>query len=105
WGVRLTVERGPVGAPFRAATDGPAYTALGEAVRDAYGREMALLGVGGSIPLCSALAELYPEAEIMLIGVEEPQCLIHAPDESVAPEEIASVALTEALFLRRYQRS
>ena len=105
WGVRLDIERGSVGAPFLARTDGPAYTALGEAMRDAYGREMALLGAGGAIPLCSALAELYPEAEIVLMGVEEPQCLIHAPNESVAPEEISHVALAEALFLRRYNGS
>ncbi|WP_084725828.1 dipeptidase [Streptacidiphilus melanogenes] len=103
WGVRLEIERGPVGAPFRAATDGPAYAALGAAMRDAFGRDMALQGLGGSIPLCSALAELYPRAEIVLMGVAEPQCLIHAPNESVDPEEIAGIALTEALFLARYR--
>jgi len=36
------------------------------------------------------------------MGVEEPQALIHAPNESVDPNEIATMALTEALFLRRY---
>ena len=46
--------------------------------------------------------ETYPDAEIILIGVEEPQALIHAPNESVDPDEIAAMALTEALFLMRY---
>ncbi|MEU2508516.1 dipeptidase [Streptomyces sp. NPDC007863] len=101
WGARLSVERGPVAMPFLAATDGPAFTAMAGAMRDAYDRDMSLLGLGGSIPLCNVFAELYPDAEIILMGVEEPQCLIHAPDESVAPEEIARVALTEALFLHR----
>jgi len=27
---------------------------------------------------------------------------MHAPNESVDPDEIATMALTEALFLRRY---
>jgi cysteinylglycine-S-conjugate dipeptidase len=40
--------------------------------------------------------------EIILMGVEEPQTLMHAPNESVHPDEIANMALTEALFLRRY---
>lgn len=31
-----------------------------------------------------------------------PLCLTHAPNESVDPTEIASMALTEALFLQRY---
>ena len=38
----------------------------------------------------------------MLLGVEEPLCLIHAPNESVDPSEIANMALVEALFLQRY---
>jgi|SRR3954447_3953322 acetylornithine deacetylase/succinyl-diaminopimelate desuccinylase-like protein len=56
----------------------------------------------GSIPLCNVLAETYPDAEIMLMGVEEPRCLIHAPNESVDRSEIENMALSEALFLRRY---
>nr|WP_042373941.1 dipeptidase [Streptacidiphilus neutrinimicus] len=103
WGVRLEIERGSVGAAFRAATDGPAYAALGAAMRDAFGQDLALQGLGGSIPLCSTLAELYPRAEIVLMGVEEPRCLIHAPDESVDPDELSRIALAEALFLLRYQ--
>lgn len=71
-------------------------------LQTAYGRPMGRLGQGGSIPLCTVLAETYPDAEILLIGVEEPQALIHAPNESVAPREIAAMALTEALFLREY---
>jgi hypothetical protein len=37
-----------------------------------------------------------------MMGVEEPQALIHAPNESVAPSEIESMALAEALFMQRY---
>jgi acetylornithine deacetylase/succinyl-diaminopimelate desuccinylase-like protein len=55
-----------------------------------------------SIPLCSVFADTYPNAEITLMGVEEPLTLMHAPNESVHPDEIANMALTEALFLRRY---
>jgi acetylornithine deacetylase/succinyl-diaminopimelate desuccinylase-like protein len=102
WGVNVTFETEATGAPFRAATDGPAYRAIDAAMREAFGRPMASLGQGGSIPLCNVFADTYPDAELVLIGVEEPQCLIHAPNESVDPGEIASMALTEALFLRRY---
>jgi hypothetical protein len=38
----------------------------------------------------------------MLIGVEEPNCLIHAPNESVDPTEIENMAVSEAMFLQRY---
>lgn len=36
------------------------------------------------------------------MGVEEPRCLIHAPNESVDPPEIEYLALAEALFLEKY---
>jgi acetylornithine deacetylase/succinyl-diaminopimelate desuccinylase-like protein len=67
-----------------------------------YGRPIVELGQGGSIPLCSVLTTTYPQAELTLIGVEEPLASIHAPNESVHPKEIADMALTEALFLRNY---
>ncbi|RSM69601.1 dipeptidase [Actinoplanes sp. ATCC 53533] len=102
WGVHVTVEREAVGHPFRARTGGPAYAALASAMRDAFGRPMTALGQGGSIPLCNVFADTYPQAEIILIGVEDPVCRMHAPNESVHPDEIAGMALAEALFLQRY---
>ena len=71
-------------------------------MEEAFGREMTTEGQGGSLPLCNVLAETYPDAEIFLMGVEEPKCLIHAPNESVDPSEIEHLALAEALFLERY---
>jgi cysteinylglycine-S-conjugate dipeptidase len=102
WHVQVEFEREAHGEPFVGSTDGPAYHALADAMSKAYGRPVTTQGQGGSIPLCNVLQETFPEAEIMLIGVEEPLCLIHAPNESVAPSEIAHMALSEALFLRAF---
>ena len=49
---------------------------------------------------CNVLAQTFPHAEIVLMGVEEPQCRIHAPNESVDPSEIENLAVAEALFLQ-----
>ena len=102
WGVRVTVDLEGEGAPFRAAVGGPAYEAISSAMGEAYGRPMTTLGQGGSIPLCNVFDDTYPDAELIMMGVEEPAALIHAPNESVAPSEIQSMALTEALFMQRY---
>ena len=99
----MTAEIEASGSPFQATTGGPAYQAIAAAMREAYGRPMAMLGEGGSIPLCNVFADNYPDAELILLGVEEPLARIHAPNESVDPAEIAAMALTEALFLQRYQ--
>jgi cysteinylglycine-S-conjugate dipeptidase len=102
WGLHHTIERVAVGDPFSGPLDGPAFEAMKSAMEEAFGRPMTTEGQGGSIPLCNVLADTYPDAEIMLLGVEEPRCLIHAPNESVDPSEIENIALAEALFLQRY---
>lgn len=100
WGARVTVEPKTLGEPFAARTDGPAYAALGRAMEQAFGRPMVETGQGGAVPLCTALAVVNPGAEILLYGVEEPASRIHAPDESVSPDELRRTAVAEALFLR-----
>ncbi|MFJ5869392.1 dipeptidase [Streptomyces parvus] len=106
WGARVKVEQVGQGQPFRADMSSPAYRAMADAMRDAYpGQEMQSSGMGGSIPLCNALAGLYPEAEILLIGLSEPEAQIHAVNESVSPEELERMSVAEALFLRNYAES
>ena len=105
WGVRVTVEREATGEPFLADQGGPAYATISAALAEAYGAPATHLGQGGSIPLCNVFADTYPDAEIILMGVEEPHSLIHAPNESVDPTEIAAMALAEALFLQDYAKS
>lgn len=106
WGARVSVEQVGQGQPFRADTSSPAYTAMAGAMRDAYpGQEMQSSGMGGSIPLCNTLASLYPQAEILLIGLSEPEAQIHAVNESVSPEELERMSVAEALFLHNYAES
>lgn len=102
WGAHVTVETEALGSPFLADTTGPAYRAMAAAMDEAFGVPMTTLGQGGSIPLCNVFADTYPDAEIILMGVEEPLALIHAPNESVDPNEIEHCALAEALFLQHY---
>ncbi|MGR8011977.1 M20/M25/M40 family metallo-hydrolase [Streptomyces hypolithicus] len=106
WGARVAVEQVGQGQAFRADTGSPAYTSMAEAMRVAYpGEEMQTSGMGGSIPLCNTLASLYPKAEILLIGLSEPEAQIHAANESVSPEELERLSVAEALFLVNYARS
>ncbi|MCK7628151.1 dipeptidase [Streptomyces sp. RS10V-4] len=103
WGARITAEQVGQGQPFRADTSSPAYASMAAALKEAYdGEEMQTSGMGGSIPLCNTLAALYPDTEILLIGLSEPEAQIHAVNESVSPEELERLSLAEALFLRRF---
>jgi len=99
FGAQVDVRPVSLGQPFQARTDGPAYRALGRAMHAAFGRDMVTTGQGGSIPLATALAEVVPQAEILLLGVEEPDSRIHGPNESVHPDELRRTALALALLL------
>ncbi|KUL76583.1 MULTISPECIES: dipeptidase [unclassified Streptomyces] len=106
WGARVSTEQVGQGQAFRADTTSPAYQAMADAMAVAYpGEEMQFAGQGGSIPLCNTLASLYPEAEILLIGLSEPEAQIHAVNESVSPQELERLSVAEALFLRNYAGS
>ncbi|MFJ9019696.1 dipeptidase [Streptomyces sp. NPDC102259] len=103
WGARVSTEQIGQGQAFSADTASPAYAAMADAMSIAYpGQKMQYAGQGGSIPLCNTLAGLYPKAEILLIGLSEPEARIHAVDESVSPEELERLSVAEALFLRNY---
>ncbi|MFI8103374.1 dipeptidase [Streptomyces sp. NPDC086023] len=106
WNARVQVEQVGSGQAFQADTASPAYASMAEALRAAYpGQEMQAAGMGGSIPLCNTLQNLYPEAEILLIGLSEPEAQIHAVNESVSPEELERLSVAEALFLVNYAQS
>ncbi|MBJ7458898.1 MAG: dipeptidase [Thermoleophilaceae bacterium] len=102
WGAKVSVTSEAVADPFTAAHGGPAFEALTAAMSESHARDVVTQGQGGSIPLCTLLQELYPEAEIMLLGTQEPLCQIHAPNESVDPSEVERIALALALFLQRF---
>ncbi|WP_433570721.1 dipeptidase [Streptomyces sp. CA-251247] len=106
WGARVAVEQTGQGQAFQADVSSPAYAAMADAMRLAYpGEEMQTAGMGGSIPLCNTLAALYPESEILLIGLSEPEAQIHAVNESVSPEELERLSVAEAHFLVNYAAS
>jgi len=99
WDVKVKVTPGTVGEGFLAKTDGPAYAAATRAMAAAYGKDVVHYGEGGSIPLVAAFLGAIPGAEMILWGAEEPQCKIHAPNESVDLGELEHCALAEAMFI------
>ncbi len=50
WKAEVEIERSSTGAPFSAATDGPAYACMTGALESAFGREATTQGEGGIDP-------------------------------------------------------
>jgi acetylornithine deacetylase/succinyl-diaminopimelate desuccinylase-like protein len=68
---------------------------------DAWGRPPVDTGIGGSIPFIADLAEVFPDAQILVTGVEDPDTRAHSPNESLHLGVFKRAVLTEALFLGR----
>ena len=101
WGAEVVVTRESAGASCEIDATGPGYDAARAAFRAAWdGVEPVDMGVGGSIPFIATFVELFPQATILVIGVEDPYGRAHGPNESLHLGEFARVCLAEALLLR-----
>ncbi len=101
WGAEVTVSAGAPVAPYAADTSGPAYTAARSAYAEAFGEPVVEIGVGGSIAFVAPFAEAFPEAEILITGVEDPDTRAHGPNESLHLADFVSACVAEAMLLER----
>ena len=98
WGAQVEIEVEPASSPLALQADAAAATAL----EAAYGKPVAVMGSGGSIPLVARLADVYPDAKIVLWGAQDSDAAqIHAANESVDLAELEAIARTEALLLQQ----
>ncbi len=101
WGAQVEVTLESDGAPCVIDATGPAYEAARAAFREAWdGVDPVDMGVGGSIPFIATFQQLFPQAAILVTGVEDPHSAAHGPNESLHLGEFARVCLAEALLLR-----
>ena len=103
-------------APFGAEVSftprdlGPAYSAdlassvlslMHEALGEAYGHPCVNIGLGGSIPFISSFQELFPHAQVLVTGVEDPYSQAHSENESQDIQDLFSAGLAEALLFAK----
>jgi len=101
WGVKVEVASDDEGSGFSADANGPVYDQARAAFTDAWGVAPVDVGIGGSIPFVAAFAEKFPDAAILVTGVEEPDTRAHGANESLHLGEFARVCLAEAILLER----
>lgn len=101
WGAHVQVSAGEAGQGFTTTTTGPYVEAARAAFADAWQTQPVDMGIGGSIPFIARFAEAFPDATILVTGVEDPDTRAHGADESLHVPEFAHVALAEAVLLER----
>ncbi|MEN4474543.1 M20/M25/M40 family metallo-hydrolase [Mycolicibacterium cosmeticum] len=99
WGAKVTVTPGDVGQPYAIDATGPVYDAARSAFTTAWGREPVDMGMGGSIPFIAEFANAFPNAKILVTGVEDPGTQAHSINESLHLGVLERAATAEALLL------
>jgi acetylornithine deacetylase/succinyl-diaminopimelate desuccinylase-like protein len=101
WGAWVSVDAGASAWPYATAGIGPAFEAAREALREAWGTDAVEIGAGGTIPFVKAFAEAYPDAQILLWGVEDPDGRAHGANENLLLDDFRKNCVAEALLLER----
>lgn len=99
WGARLTFGDIELGKPYAAQTDTWSHRLASQALTAAWNHESVNIGIGGSIPFIADLVELFPKAQILVTGVEDPDSRAHSPNESLHIETLRRAILAESLVL------
>ena len=94
----MTLESG--GAPCDIDASGPAYDAARAAITAAWdGTAPVDIGIGGSIPFVATFQKRFPDAALLVTGIEDPYCAAHGPNESLHLADFTRTCLAEALLL------
>ena len=99
WGSHVSVTRGEIGEPYAIEASGAVYDAARAAFRQAWGVDPVDMGMGGSIPFIAEFAAAFPQAKILVTGVEDPATQAHSINESLHLGVLERAAVAEALLL------
>jgi acetylornithine deacetylase/succinyl-diaminopimelate desuccinylase-like protein len=102
WGATVTTTVVDTGEATQIDATGPAYDAARAAFAEAWdGTAPIDMGVGGSIPFIAEFLETFPEASVLVTGVEDPDTRAHGANEGLHLAEFEKVLLAEALMLQK----
>jgi acetylornithine deacetylase/succinyl-diaminopimelate desuccinylase-like protein len=87
------------GEGYLADVSGSAATHMRAAMSGAWKTSPVDIGVGGSIPFIAQFTEQFPEAQVLVTGVEDPDSRAHSPNESLHLGAFAKAIASQALFL------
>ncbi|MGL3808047.1 dipeptidase [Paeniglutamicibacter sp. R2-26] len=100
-GAQVSFESDEAGQAFSTDTSAPAAQASLWALGEAWGVPAVETGIGGSIPFISDLLEVFPKAQILVTGVEDPDSRAHSANESLHLGDFRHAILAEAMLLAR----
>jgi cysteinylglycine-S-conjugate dipeptidase len=101
FGARVVFTPGESGSSFLTDTSSKAARVALWALGEAWGVPAVETGIGGSIPFIADLTELYPDVQILVTGVEDPDSRAHSANESLHLGDFRNAITAEAFMLAR----
>ncbi|MCX6499752.1 MAG: dipeptidase [Arthrobacter sp.] len=101
FGAEVVFTPGETGSAFSTDTTSAAASMAMWALGEAWGVPAVETGIGGSIPFIADLTELYPDVQILVTGVEDPDSRAHSANESLHLGDFRNAIIAEALLLAR----
>lgn len=101
FGCRVTTSVKETGPSYLADLESQAVADLRWALTTAWDEDAVAIGVGGSIPFIAQFEEVFPYAEVLVTGVEDPSTNAHSENESQSLKTLKNATLAEALLLER----
>ena len=98
-GAEITFGAVELGKPFSLGESGWAKTLAEQCLTLAFGEKSVDIGIGGSIPFIAELERVFPKAQVLVTGVEDPDSRAHSPNESLHLAGFQSAILAQLLFL------
>jgi acetylornithine deacetylase/succinyl-diaminopimelate desuccinylase-like protein len=98
-GAEITFGAVELGKPFSLGESGWAKTLAEQSLSLAFGEKSVDIGIGGSIPFIADLERVFPKAQVLVTGVEDPDSRAHSPNESLHLKGFQSAILAQLLFL------
>lgn len=84
---------------FAGDAASPAAKTMLAAMEAIWGVPPVCMGVGGSIPAVNILQKLYPHAEVLITGAEDPDSRAHGANESIHLADFENAIIAEALLI------
>ena len=93
----MEITRGHSGPWFLTDPHSPVGQAAQRALREAFGKDPALIREGGSIPIVSQFRTILG-VETLLLGLALPDCRAHSPNENFPLENLdAGIRINKAV--------
>lgn len=99
WGAKAEYKADDSGLPFELEGGNKVADLALSTMSEVWGVDAVSAGMGGSIPFIADLKELFPQAEILITGVEDPDTRAHSANESLYLPDFQKAIESEAVII------